>query len=422
MTRDGNAILLGLAWRECRTRRVSLGLTIAAVAAGVGVWIAVLAGLDGYDRRLEAVLHGQEAALAAGLHDYDQALSEAMRRLGFNLLLLPAEQPLGDFYEQGFAAATLPESVVETLAGAGAVTVAQVVPVLRRKVRWEERGWTVLLQAVGTPRCLVPREGALLEVDAVPRGSLDIGYEIQRGMQLQPGARVQFLGREFTVRACRPEAGTEDDITVWLNLAEAQERLELPGRISEIRALGCRAAWNQVSRVRAEIAAALPGVTVVEKSGETLALAAARDAFEKGQRELLEQRRAAGALQRRQQQRLALALGALALALAAGVTGLTGWSNARDRRGEIGLWTALGASPAQVLRLFAWRAALAGLAGAALGLALGCPWWGWPGCRLLALWAALALGVAWIAVLPALVMAGVLVLRLDPAAVLKNEV
>ena len=419
---DTGTPLAVLAWRECRVRRTSFSLLVAAVGCGVAAFLAALAALRAHDRVTESVLAQQEEARRAGLQRYDDDLRQAMRHLGFNLVLLPAAQPLDDFYADGFSSATLPEDEARRLAAAGLLTVEQFVPVLRRKVRWEERGWTVLVQASGSRQGRPGAVGDAPEVSAVPRGSLDLGYEIQCGLNLQPDDRVSFLGATFVVRSCRPETGTRADITVWMNLSEAQERLQLPGLVSEIHALECRTAWNQLEKVRAEIAQALPGVTVIEESGETLTTAAAREAFDAAQQELLQQTRAGREAQRRMRVRLAQAVGTLALLLATGASLVLAWANARERRAEAGLWTALGATPGQVQRLLLWRALLAGGAGATLGLALGCPWWGWPGRGTLLAWALLGLAVAWAAVLPASALATALALRLDPAELLKNEV
>ncbi len=83
---------------------------------------------------------------------------------------------------------------------------------------------------------------------------------------LNVGSKVRLLGRQFTVVRCREERGTKDDITVWINLAEAQEMLGRKGRISAIWALECRCAWADLAKVRAEIARILPSVTDVQKS------------------------------------------------------------------------------------------------------------------------------------------------------------
>lgn len=422
MKRDTGARLPALARRECRVRSTGFVLLVTAVGLGVAALLAALASLRAHDRETEAILAQHDEARRAGLQRYDDDLRQAMRRLGFNLVLLPAAQPVGDFYVDGVATATLPESVAGALAAAALVTVEQFAPVLRRKVRWDERGWTVVVQAVGARQGRPAATVDEPEISAVPRGSVDLGYEIQRGLKLHPGDTIQFLGASFAVRACRPEAGTRDDITVWMSLSEAQERLNLPGQVSEIRALACRAAWDRVDTVRAEMAQALPGVTVIEASGETLTMAAARTAFDASQAGLLEGLRAAREAQRQLRLRLAQAVSTLALLLALGASLILAWVNARERRVEIGLWMALGATVGQVQQLLLWRALLAGSAGAALGVALGCPWWGWPGLGPLVRWALLGLAVAWAAVLPAGALAAALVLRLDPAEVLKNEV
>jgi putative ABC transport system permease protein len=415
--------LAALAWRECRVRRGSFALLAAAVALGVGAVVAALAALRAYDVETAAILARHEATRRAGMQRYDEDLRQAMRRLGFNLVLLPATQSLGDFYADGAGAATLPEEAVQRLAAAGLTTVEHLVPVLRRKVRWDERGWSVLVEATG------PRLGSAAadtsqapEVNVVPRGSVDLGYEIHHGLKLHPGDPIQFLGAPLTVRSCRPETGTRDDLTIYLELYQAQELMNLQGQLSEIRALECRTAWNRLEQVRADIARVLPAVTVIEEHGETLTVAAAREAFATAQQAFLEQERATRDSQRRLGLRLAQAVCALALALAVGVSLALAWNNARERRVEVGIWAALGATPLQVQRLLLWRGLLAGAVGVPLGLLLGFPWWGWPGLHALAGWALLGLAAAGAALLPASVLAAVLAWRPDPAQVLKNEV
>jgi len=388
----------------------------------VGALTGTLAALRAHDLETDAILARQTEAMQAGLRRYDDDLRQAMRQLGFSLGFLPADQPLGDFYSAGFAAATMPEDNARRLAEAGLVSAAHFVPVLQRKVVWEERGRTVLVQAWGPPQGPAPDEGPPPEVVAVPRGSLDLGYELHRGLNLQPGERVSFLGTTFAVRACRPESGTHDDISVWLDLRDAQERLGLAGRISQVRALACRTSQGLVlETLREEVAKALPGVRVVAERGQVLTLAEARAAFESGQQTLLERLRTERLDQRASRARAAWGLCGLALVLAAGASGALAWHNARERCGEMALWTALGASAAQVYGLLAWRALLVAAAGAALGLAGGGLWWGWPGAAALVAWALGAVGVAAIVVLPASLAAAALALRQDPAAVLKNE-
>jgi hypothetical protein len=418
---DAALTFLSLALRECCVRRLSFGLTVLAMAAGAGVVTGALAALGAHDRETDATLRQQLEAMQAGLRRYDESLQQAMRHLGFNLVLLAADQPLADFHSEGYASTTMPEDHLRRLVEAGLLTAEQLVPVLRRRVRWEERGWTVLVQAWGTPSGQTADSTPPPAVSTVPPGMVDLGYELHRGLKLQPGDRVHFVGADFTVRDCRPETGTRDDITVWMDLRQAQECLGLPGRISEVRALECRTAWNRVSQVRAEIAQVLPGVAVLEEAGETLALAAAREAFENGQREVIARLQSDRAAQRLTRAGLVEGVCAVALALAGVASGLLAWLNARQRRTEVALWAALGASAGQVHGLLLWRTALATLAGVPLGLAVACPWWGWPGAMRLAAWALVGFGITLVVAVPSAIAATAVALRQEPAEVLKSD-
>jgi len=49
---------------------------------------------------------------------------------------------------------------------------------------------------------------------------------LHEALGLKVGQKIKLLGREFTIRACRGEQATKDDVTVWINLAEAQEMFD----------------------------------------------------------------------------------------------------------------------------------------------------------------------------------------------------
>ena len=219
-----------------------------------------------------------------------------------------------------------------------------------------------------------------------------------------------------------PERGTIDDLTLWMGLAEAQALLGLSGRLSEIQALAAPAVWQDLESLRTAVAAALPGARAVVRGLEVQTLSAARTAFAESRRRLLEQTAAGRLEQRRRRSRLFGAVAALGLALAAVVSGVSAWSNARERRVEVALWSALGVAPMRVAALLGCRAVLGVLAGTAVGVAVGVLGWGWPGLVAVLCWGLLGLAVAGLLALPAAVAAVLLALRQEPAMVLKNEV
>jgi len=54
----------------------------------------------------------------------------------------------------------------------------------------------------------------------------------------------------FQVGDLHPERGSIDDVTLWIDLTQAQELLNQPGRISLMMALECACAWADLPKVR----------------------------------------------------------------------------------------------------------------------------------------------------------------------------
>ena len=354
----------------------------------------MLALLARHDRDTERILaatqvetHSRLVALRADVAKMAADLNEDFRKItkqmGFNIFILPKDQDLGDFYSEGYATELMPEEYVTRLSQSEVITVRHLLPILERKVRWPEQGDRKIL-LVGT-RGEVPVSGAPAKspiLDIVPRGSVVMGYELWKPLSLADGDKVRLLGRQFTVRKRHGERGTKDDITAWINLAEAQEMLNLPGRINAILALQCSCAWADLPKVRAEIGRILPNTRIHETHGKALARAEARKrAAEQGRLSLrraeqeavlaMRQARDGRARLRGQIERFAGILAPLVVVASAVWVALLTWLNVRRRRAEIGILRAIGMRSRRIAGLFLARSVLVGLAGGVLGYLAG---------------------------------------------------
>jgi ABC-type lipoprotein release transport system permease subunit len=187
-----------------------------------------------------------------------------------------------------------------------------------------------------------------------------MGYQLHKNLDLAEGDQVQLLGREFTLHKRHPERGTKDDITVWINLDEAQELLDKNGKINEILALKCHCDGIDIGGVRQEIERILPDTQVVEVATKALTRAAARD-----------KAAAAAVASRRAMEDFAAWLIPLVTVACTVWIGFLAFANVRERLPEIGILRALGLRSLHVFFLFLGKAVLTGLAGAALGYLAG---------------------------------------------------
>ncbi len=329
----------------------------------------------------QAIEQRRREVEAAGLELQD-AMRKTMKGLGFNVLILPESQDLAELHHTGTPTETMPESYVDKLANSKIVTINHLLPSVSKRVEWPERKMEVVL--IGT-RGEVPILHRSLKkplLDAVPPGTMVVGYHVHRKLNIQAGDRVTFMGQEFEVTKVHPERGSIDDVSVWIDLRQAQELLGMQNLIHAILALECDCAGDRITQIRQEIAQILPGTQVIERGSKALARAEARAkarsaaeealrAEEKAGAELLRKEEAARSRIERQHAQLASILVPLVLAVCGVWIAYLSFANVRQRRAEIGILRAIGLRSGQILLLFLGKAVAVGLLGGVLGFVVG---------------------------------------------------
>lgn len=270
-----------------------------------------------------------------------------MRNLGFNLLIVPKDTDLADYWATDFVKEDMPEEYVRRLAGAKGISADHYVATLQKKVQW--RGLSVLLTGVLPERSAADARKKAPMGYQIDRGKCFVGYAIAQQLGIKPDDTIDFLGKNLVVERYLLEDSSKEDIRVYAHLADVQEVLEMPGRINTIQALGCLCYGASLPELRGQIAKVLPETYVTELRN----IAAARSET----RRMVEQH--AGFI-----------TGVVLIVCVAWV-GLLALLNVRERRQEIGILRALGFGSDRIAALFLGRAVLMGALGAAAGFVIG---------------------------------------------------
>ncbi len=175
-----------------------------------------------------------------------------------------------------------------------------------------------------------------------------LGSEVFRALELSIGSSIDLNDRSFTVTGYLSETGSNDDYTVFVPLATAQDMMGLPGKVSVVD-IGALCSDCPVEEISQQIMDAIPEVkaTPVKQAVETRMMAV--------------------------EQAANFSLGLASVVLVAGCIGVmnTMVSSVHQRRREIGVFLSLGADSAFVYRIFLFEAVLLGLVGGVLGAGLG---------------------------------------------------
>ena len=342
-----------------------------SVAVAVGCLVGSLTLMNLHDVRTRMILENKRIETQEKMRVLEDDIKRAMRKLGFNIIILPKDQNLNDWYANDYGVRYMPEQYMSRLVQSKIVSIEHFSPRLRQKVRWPETKWTVILVGVSDRAWNPAVQTHGLAIDPVPWGRIVLGNEVHQGLGLNVGDKILFMGREFVVYACRKELGTEEDMTVWVNLREAQELLDKKGLINEILAFECRSAWANLPKVRAEIARILPDTQVVEKSSDVLAKIHAYVKVEDEGKAAIERERENMTRLRTTWMHFASVLGPLVMVISVVWIALLAAGNVQRRQMEIGILCALGFRSRQILYIFLSRAVVTGVFGGLLGYLVG---------------------------------------------------
>lgn len=279
----------------------------------------------------------------------ERETARLMLSMGYNMHIIAKDADMNQFLMTGVADRTMPEQYLTELASQKTIAYNHLLATLQKKMAW--RGLDVILTGLAPEVCPPGSKTPPMSFEIKP-GSLYLGHRIWNTLGLNQGDRVDIKGKTFSVARRLAESGGADDVRIQCHLRDAQEILELPGQISEIRAVDCLCFGqtdDPVALLRKEIGSLLPDAQVFQ----TKAIAEARAA-------------------QRQMVRNLFAVIMPFTVIACGVwVGVLAIMNVRERQQEIGIMRALGYGSGRIAMLFLGKAALIGLLGAGLGFLLG---------------------------------------------------
>lgn len=357
--------------KEIKNRKQNFFLGLLSVVFAVTSFTGAMTMLDIHDIKTETLVTKKEKETKTRLAVMQDDYRKITKKLGFNLLILPENQNLGDLYAEDFANKYMPESYVDSLANSRSVYIRHLLPSLQQKITWKEKYRTIVLTGIKGEVPFLhknPKEPILV---AIPKGTVVMGYELHKSLAIKEGDQITLNDKSFKVTKCNESRGNKDDITIWIDLAEAQDMLNKKGKINAIQALKCHCAGNSLAAVRKEVHSVLPGTKVIEKGTKVLARAEARDRAAKEALDAIEAEKIHRFNLRKEQENFASVLVPLILFGSALWIAFLFINNVRDRKSEIGILRAIGVREGKIMNLFLLKALFIGFSGAILGYFIG---------------------------------------------------
>lgn len=345
-----------LVWKELRARPAAMLSNSFAIMLGVAALVAI--------RHVTVHSEGE--------------VSRQLSTLGANVLVLPREASLQDYYSADKSGYTLPEELVSEIYLAGLPGIEQLSPKLSVAAKLEGRPTTltgILPQSefqaksawqsasMFSPKkhdgCKKAKTGAHADdhspaslaskrsIEQLKESEAVVGADVAEQAGLRPGESIELLGRSFQVLAVLPRTGTIDDSRVFAHLHTVQSLANAGENVSAIEIMACceDASGDLVPKLRALLPTAK--VVTISQVVETQV-----------------------GVNRLMANTSWLVLGVLIVVGGASLAG-TIMANVRERKREIGTLMAMGATPSFVLQMFLLKALVLGLIGGAVGAALG---------------------------------------------------
>jgi putative ABC transport system permease protein len=304
----------------------------------------------------------------------ERAVAEQMSALGANVLLLPKDVSLQDYYAADAHGASLPEEHATQLAMANLAGVEHISPklsipadanghritltgILPKSAFEAQAAWQGIQVfnkqcATGCKKSIVLDDASLSAAESLAKrryvseiavDKVILGVDAAHQVGATTGDRIKLFGTSFEVAGVMPSTGTVDDGRVFAHLHTVQQLAKAGESVNVIEIMAC--CEDAAGGLVGELRGLFPDAKVA-----TIA-------------QVVDTQVAVNRLMTR------LSYLFFTILLVVGVASIAGtmFANVTERRREIGTLMALGATPSLVSRLFLGKALAIGLAGGVLG-------------------------------------------------------
>jgi len=351
--------IFAIAWKELRERGFSLISGLLAVTLGTAVIVGISTVTDNSKR----------------------AVSFKLDMLGANILVLPAEASMDDYYSADIDAPTFPEAFVERIVTSMLPGVDNLSPKLSRRIQVDrfpaimtgiipareiaaKPFWQTYnlensrFMASCAPKpspadkrtaagCAPNKSETTRTVEEISPDEAWLGSLVARKIHKKEGDSITVNGRQLKVTRVLPETGTVDDGRIFAHLHTVQRILGAGKVINVIEIMGC---CNAISEgLLGKLRNVLPDTKIVtinhivSTQVETNRLLS----------------------------RITVILLILVIAVGAISIGNYMWANVEERRREIGVFITVGFRPRQIYAVFLSKAVVMGFTGGVCGFLLG---------------------------------------------------
>lgn len=280
----------------------------------------------------------------------EREITRQMRDLGTNLTILHKSVNQYDYFKNGFTNTTLPQEYIDKLVKAKVLTVQHLIGTIVKPVDID--GTTAIVTGTMASAQIMHANKKAPMGTEIDLGKVFCGFAIAQQLKLKKGETVNIKGKDFIVDKIFKSKGNNEDIMFYINLKEAQELFNLPGKVNEIRALQCSVDCysfyqleQKIKTIKAELQPLLPDAMFIEQSD----IATTRD------------------LTRNTVRKFNLFILPSIFTISIIWIGLVFITNVKERRQEIGILRAMGSTSNKIGNLIFGKAILIGLLGAFFG-------------------------------------------------------